>query len=80
MYRSVPIVHYVPSQVRAWTVAVAMLVLGLPGCDWPNATSTGSTRVESESSSRRDYRDRLGALPIEASSAACGQGQFPPSA
>ena len=52
MYRSMPINHHVPGQVRAWAVAVAMLYLVLPGCNWPN----------DESDSGRDYRDRLGSV------------------
>jgi len=52
MHRSIPIDHYVPGQVRAWAVAVAMLLLILPGCDWPN----------DDSDSGPDYRDRLGSV------------------
>jgi hypothetical protein len=52
MHRSMPIDHHVPGQVRAWAVAVAMLFMVLPGCDWPN----------DESDSGRDYRDRLGSV------------------
>jgi len=52
MYRSMPINYHAPSQVRAWAVAVAMLLLILPGCDWPN----------DESDSGGDYRDRLGSV------------------
>ena len=50
MHRSIPIDHHVPGQVRAWAVAVAMLLLILPGCDWPNDNSDSGP----------DYRDRLG--------------------
>ena len=52
MHRSIPIDHYVPGQVRAWAVAVAMLLLILPGCDWPN----------DDSDSGRNYRDRLASV------------------
>ena len=52
MHRSIPIDHYVPGQVRAWAIAVAMLLLVLPGCDWPN----------DDSDSGPDYRDRLGSV------------------
>ena len=52
MHRSMPIDQHVPGQVRAWAVAVAMLFMVLPGCDWPNDTSD----------SRRDYRDRVGSV------------------
>ena len=52
MYRSMPINYHVPGQARAWGVAVAMLFMVLPGCDWPNDTSD----------SRRDYRDRVGSV------------------
>jgi len=52
MYRSMPIHYHVPGQARAWGVAVAMLFMVLPGCDWPNDTSD----------SRRDYRDRVGSV------------------
>jgi hypothetical protein len=49
MHRSIPIDHHVPGQVRAWAVAVALLFLVLPGCDWPN----------DDSDSGRNYRDHL---------------------
>ena len=49
MHRSMPIDHHIPGQVRTWAVAVAMLFMLLPGCDWPN-------------DSGRDYRDRLGSV------------------
>jgi len=52
MYRSMPIHYHVPGQARAWGVAVAMLFMVLPGCDWPT----------DESGSRRDYRDRVGSV------------------
>jgi hypothetical protein len=55
MHRSMPIDHHVPGQVRAWAVAVAMLLLVLlvlPGCDWPN----------DDSDSGRNYRDRLASV------------------
>ena len=52
MYRSMPIHYHVPGQARAWGVAVAILFMVLPGCDWPNDTSD----------SRRDYRDRVGSV------------------
>jgi len=52
MHRSIPIDHHVPDQVRAWAVAVAMLLLVLPGCDWPN----------NNSDSGPDYRDRVGSV------------------
>jgi len=52
MHRSIPIDHHVPGQVRAWSVAVAMLLLILPGCDWPN----------NNSDSGPDYRDRVGSV------------------
>ena len=54
MHRSMPIDHHVPVQVRAWAVAVAMLLLVLPGCDWPN----------DDSDSGPNYRNRLGALGV----------------
>ena len=52
MHRSIPIDHHVPGQARAWAVAVAMLLLVLPGCDWPNDDSdsgrlAGTIRLES---------------------------------
>jgi len=52
MHRSIPIDHHVPGQVRAWAVAVAMLLLILPGCDWPNDNSDSGP----------DYRDRLASV------------------
>jgi hypothetical protein len=55
MHRSMPIDHHVLGQVRAWAVAVAMLLLvllDLPGCDWPN----------DDSDSGRNYRDRLASV------------------
>ncbi len=52
MHRSIPIDHQVPGQVRAWAVAVAMLLLILPGCDWPNDNS----------GSGPDYRDSLASV------------------
>ena len=52
MHRSIPIDHYVPRQVRAWAVAVAMLLLVLPGCDWPNDNSHSGP----------DYRDSLASV------------------
>jgi len=52
MYRSMPIHYHVPGQVRALAVAVAMLLLVLPGCDWPN----------DDSDSRSDYRDHVGSV------------------
>lgn len=52
MHRSMPIDHHVPDQVRAWVVGAAMLLLVLPGCDWPN----------DDSDSGPDYRDRLGSV------------------
>ena len=52
MHRSIPIDHHVPGQVRAWAVAVAMLLLILPGCDWPNDNSDSGP----------DYRDHLGSV------------------
>jgi len=52
MYRSMPINYHVPGQVRAWAVAIAMLLLVLPGCDWPNDNSD----------SGRNYRDRLASV------------------
>jgi len=52
MFRNMPINYHVPGQVRAWAVAVAMLLLVLPGCDWPN----------DDSDSGPDYRDRLGSV------------------
>jgi hypothetical protein len=52
MHRNIPIDHYVPGQVRAWAVAVAMLLLVLPGCNWPN----------DDSDSGPDYRDRLASV------------------
>ena len=52
MHCSISIDHHVPGQVRAWAVAVAMLLLVLPGCDWPNDSSD----------SGRNYRDRLASV------------------
>ena len=52
MHRSMPIDHHVPGQVRAWAVAVAMLFMVLPGCDWPNKASDSGP----------DYRDHLGSV------------------
>ena len=52
MHRSIPIDHHVPGQVQAWAVAVAMLLLVLPGCDWPNDNSD----------SGRNYRDHVGSV------------------
>src|SRR4051812_42969303 len=56
MHRSIPINHHVPGQVRAWAVAVAMLLLALPGCNWPNDNSDSGRN----SDSGPDYRDHLG--------------------
>jgi hypothetical protein len=50
MHRSMPIDHHVRGQVQAWAVAVAMLLLVLPGCDWPNKDSNSG------------YHDRLGSV------------------
>jgi hypothetical protein len=50
--------HYIPSdhhvfrQVRAWAVAVAMLLLVLPGCDWPNDDSDSGPK----------YRDHVASV------------------
>jgi len=52
MLRSMPIHYHVPGQVRAWSAAVAMLLLVLPGCDWPNANSDPE----------HNYRDRVGSV------------------
>jgi hypothetical protein len=52
MHRSMPIDHHVRGRVRAWAVAVAMLFLVLPSCDWPN----------DDSDSGPNYRDRVGSV------------------
>lgn len=49
MDRSMPLTYHVPGQARTWTIAVAMLLLVLSGCDWPN----------DDSGSGPDYRDHL---------------------
>src|SRR5690349_1543587 len=52
MHRSMPIDHHVPDQVRALAVAVAMIFLVLPSCDWPNDNSK----------SEGNYRDHLASV------------------